>query len=111
MFAGRKAQEGEHWFGDMSSFKKVKDRLSGCHPFAWYLRRFKVVYEDAGLIPPSIFMIKEEQSGKCFFYQGQAGTSGFGKEGVVLADCDPGNHRFFWHLGNRRVKDGKCCSG
>lgn len=110
-FASRKAQGGEHWFGDMSTFQKVKDRLQGCRPFAWYLRRFKVVYEDAGIIPNEIFMIKEETSGLCILFQGQAGTSGQGKEGVVLAPCDQNNHRFFWHLGNRAPKNDKCCSG
>jgi len=97
--------------GDMSNFQKVKDRLNGCRPFAWYLRRFKVVYEDAGLLPPEIFMIRDEFSKKCLLYQGPAGTSGSGREGVVLADCDENNHRFFWHLGNRDPTTHKCCSG
>ena len=44
----------------MSTFNNVRKRLNGCRPFAWYLKRFKVVYEDAGLIPPEIFMIREE---------------------------------------------------
>jgi len=110
-FANRKASEGEHWYGDMSTFQKVKDSLQGCRPFAWYLRRFKVVYEDAGIIPKEIFMIREETSGWCLLFQGQAGTSGAGKEGVVLAPCEPGNHRFYWHLGNRSPKTGRCCSG
>ena len=47
---------------DMSTFNNVKKRLNGCRPFAWYLKRFKVVYEDAGLIPPEIFMIREDGS-------------------------------------------------
>jgi len=110
-FASRKAAGGEHWYGGMETFQKVKDRLSGCRHFAWYIRRFKTIYEDAGLVPASTFMIREETSGLCLRYQGQAGTSGFGKEGVVLEPCDAGNDRFFWHLGNRRQKDGRCCSG
>ena len=44
---------------DMSTFDSVRKRLNGCRPFAWYLKRFKAVYEDAGLIPPEIFMIRE----------------------------------------------------
>ena len=97
---------------DMSTFNNVKKRLNGCRPFAWYLKRFKVVYEDAGLIPPEIFMIREdaafasfgtpwnpekwscsfhaqhrtsqpeEQSGLCLRFMGGAGTSGSGSEGV-----------------------------
>lgn len=110
-FASRKAQGGEHWFGDMSNFQKVKDNLQGCRPFAWYLKRFKAVYEDAGLLPKDIYMMREETTGKCLFFQGQAGTSGNGREGVTLQDCDASNHRFYWHPGNRSPKNGKCCSG
>eukprot|EP00437_Effrenium_voratum_P027972 CAMPEP_0181399928 /NCGR_PEP_ID=MMETSP1110-20121109/1852_1 /TAXON_ID=174948 /ORGANISM="Symbiodinium sp., Strain CCMP421" /LENGTH=667 /DNA_ID=CAMNT_0023522011 /DNA_START=177 /DNA_END=2177 /DNA_ORIENTATION=- len=110
-FAHRRASGGPDWFGDMSTFNNVKKRLSGCRPFAWYLKRFKVVYEDAGLIPPEIFMIREEQSGLCLHFMGGAGTSGSGSEGVRLAQCDDTNHRYFWHLGNRNRKSKKCCSG
>lgn len=110
-FAHRKSSGGANWFGDMSTFNNVKKRLNGCRPFAWYLKRFKVVYEDAGLIPPEIFMIREEQSGLCLRYMGGAGTSGSGSEGVRLENCDQNNHRFFWHLGNRNKKTKKCCSG
>lgn len=111
MFQSRKSMGGDQWYGDMNNFQKVKDRLAGCHPFAWYLKRFKTVYEDAGLLPKDIFMIREESSGLCLRFQGQAGTSGSGREGVVLEPCDAGNHRFFWHPGNRSPKTEKCCSG
>jgi len=110
-FKSRKDRGGPGWLGDMSSFQKVKDRLNGCRPFSWYLRRFKVVYEDAGLIPPDIFMIREESSGKCLRYLGGASTSGAGREGVKLAPCDEKNDRMFWHLGNRNSRTKKCCGG
>lgn len=109
-FASRK-RSSEGWLGDMSNFQKVKDRLQGCRPFAWYLRRFKAVYEDAGIIPSEIFMLREAQTGKCLLFQGPAGTSGDGREGVVLAACDAKNHRFFWHVGNRHESTRTCCSG
>lgn len=54
---------------DMSTFENVRKRLNGCRPFAWYLKRFKAVYEDAGLIPPEIFMIREDSS---FFFSGKS---------------------------------------
>eukprot|EP00930_Biecheleria_cincta_P027006 TRINITY_DN18980_c0_g1_i1.p1 TRINITY_DN18980_c0_g1~~TRINITY_DN18980_c0_g1_i1.p1 ORF type:complete len:775 (-),score=134.67 TRINITY_DN18980_c0_g1_i1:824-3148(-) len=111
MFYQRKTSGGAEWIGDMSTFQKVRDRLNGCRPFAWYLKRFKVVYEDAGLVPQQIFMIKEEQSGKCMLFMGHAGTSGSGSEGVMLSACDENNPRFFWHLGNRNRRTHKCCSG
>jgi len=95
----------------MSTFQKVKDRLSGCRPFAWYLRRFKAIYEDGGIVPPEIFMIREEKSGKCLHFKGHAGTSGSGHETVQLDACNPDNNLFFWHLGNVNRKTGRCCSG
>lgn len=110
-FKSRKDQGGENWFGDMSNFQKVKDRLGGCRPFAWYLRRFKSIYEDGGIIPPDIFMIREEKTGKCLQFQGHAGTSGAGKESVALRSCNPENPRNFWHLGNVNRRSGGCCSG
>ncbi|CAK9020281.1 Putative polypeptide N-acetylgalactosaminyltransferase 11 (pp-GaNTase 11) (Protein-UDP acetylgalactosaminyltransferase 11) (UDP-GalNAc:polypeptide N-acetylgalactosaminyltransferase 11) [Durusdinium trenchii] len=110
-FANRKAHGGPNWYGDMTTFENVRKRLNGCRPFAWYLKRFKAVYEDAGLIPPEIFMIREEQSGLCLRFLGPAGTSGQGTEGVQLEQCDESNHRFFWHVGNRDRKSKKCCSG
>mmetsp|Transcript_72514 Transcript_72514/g.172898 ORF Transcript_72514/g.172898 Transcript_72514/m.172898 type:complete len:761 (+) Transcript_72514:90-2372(+) len=112
-FAQRK--RGYHgpgnWYGDMHHYAEVKKRLSGCRPFAWYIRRFKALYEDAGVVPESIFMLKEDRSGKCLLFMGSAGTSGSGREGVRLADCDENNDRFFWHLANRNKRNGKCCSG
>jgi len=110
-FANRKRSSGDHWFGDMGHFQKVKDRLAGCRPFAWYLRRFKAVYEDGGILPPEVFMLREETSGKCLLFQGRAGTSGSGRDGIKFANCDENNHRFFWHLGNVNHNTGSCCSG
>lgn len=110
-FASREKGGGDKWYGDMSHYDEVKKRLNGCRPFAWYLRRFSKVYEDAGIIPTEIFMIREMKSGKCLLFQGRAGTSGSGRESVVLATCDSSNDRFFWHLGNVDRKTTKCCSG
>lgn len=99
------------WYGDLSNFQEVKNRLGGCRPFAWFLKRFRKVYEDGGILPSEIFMIREEQSGKCLHFQGRAGTSGTGKEGVDLQPCNDGDDRFFWHLGNLNLNTGDCCSG
>jgi len=110
-FKSRKDMGGPNWFGDMSHFQKVKDKLQGCRPFAWYLRRFKTVYEDAGLIPSKIYQMREEASGLCLWFQGPAGTSGQGREGIVLKPCNKEDDRTFWHLGNRNPATNKCCSG
>jgi len=110
-FKSRQDSGGPNWFGDMSTFQKVKDRLGGCRPFAWYLRRFKAVYEDGGILPPDMFMMKDENSGKCLQFMGHAGTSGAGREQVKLSSCNEENPRFFWHLGNVNRRTGACCSG
>lgn len=103
-------QRGNNWYGDISNIKAVGDRLK-CRPYAWFLRRFRIIYEDAGMIPKEIFMIKETQSEKCLTYTGHAGTSGNGFGAADMRQCNSADHRQFWHLGNRESSSGKCCSG
>lgn len=110
-FKHRLGGHGGQWYGDMSHFDQVKSRLQGCRPFAWYLRRFSGIYLDAGIVPPEIFMLKEAHTGLCLHFMGSAGTSSQGKEGVDLKECNPNDDRFYWHLGNRAPKTGRCCSG
>mmetsp|Transcript_44527 Transcript_44527/g.83521 ORF Transcript_44527/g.83521 Transcript_44527/m.83521 type:complete len:747 (+) Transcript_44527:170-2410(+) len=106
------AHHRKEWVGDLSNFQQVKDRLSGCRPFAWFLRRFKDLYEDGGLVPDEIFMLKEGASGKCLRYQRNAGTSSDGKGTASLEECDYKDHRFYWHHANKDSRNkGKCCSG
>jgi len=103
--------DGSPWYGDLGDFQTVRGRLGGCRSFAWFLRRFSDIYEDGGLLPPEVFMLREERSGKCLWFQGQAGTSGSGQEGASLEHCNEQDDRFFWHLGNANRRSGKCCSG
>jgi len=103
--------DGSPWYGDLGDFQKVRDRLAGCRSFAWFLKRFHDIYEDGGLLPPEVFMLREEKSGKCLWFQGHAGTSGSGQEGAALEPCNEQDDRFFWHLGNADRRTGKCCSG
>mmetsp|Transcript_60351 Transcript_60351/g.155528 ORF Transcript_60351/g.155528 Transcript_60351/m.155528 type:complete len:790 (-) Transcript_60351:21-2390(-) len=100
------------WYGDLSNIIAIKDRLK-CRPFAWFLRRFKSIYEDAGLIPGEVFMLKEESTGKCLKFEGSAGTAGGGVGQAGLYHCgDKDDHQFWWHLGNKSPrKGGACCSG
>jgi len=100
---------GVPWYGSLDNMHAIRDRLK-CRPFSWYLRRFKDVFEDAGLIPQEVFMIHEESSGKCLRYRGQAGTSGNGFGLAQLSECDKDDHRVYWHLGNKG-KGKQCCSG
>lgn len=106
------AHHRKEWVGDLSNFQHVKDRLSGCRPFAWFLRRFKDLYEDGGLVPDEIFMLREGASGKCLRYERKAGTSSDGKGTAALEECDYKDHRFYWHHANKDSRNnGKCCSG
>merc|ERR1712151_954875 len=59
---------------------------------------------------PEVFMLREESSTMCLRYMKHAGTSNDGYGSAALRPCDPSDHRFFWHLGNKGP-DGKCCSG
>jgi len=109
-FASRASWNGQPWYGDLSNILEVKDRLK-CRPFSWFLRRFKSIYEDAGLIPEQVFMLREGKTGRCLKYEGHAGTSGSGFGSAMLADCGAeADHRLFWHLGNKNRRDGRCCS-
>lgn len=99
------------WYGNLSNMLQIKDNLK-CRPFSWFLRRFKAIYEDAGLIPESVFMLREELSGKCLRFDGTAGTSGSGSGTATLSTCSPSTDaRLFWHLGNKNKMSGRCCDG
>eukprot|EP00927_Polykrikos_kofoidii_P079054 TRINITY_DN75846_c0_g1_i1.p1 TRINITY_DN75846_c0_g1~~TRINITY_DN75846_c0_g1_i1.p1 ORF type:complete len:792 (+),score=141.98 TRINITY_DN75846_c0_g1_i1:93-2378(+) len=109
-FASHSQQGGEPWYGKLDEFENVKKRLGGCRSFAWFLRRFRSLYEQGGLLPLEIFMIKLDGTSLCLKYMGAAGTSGDGKGSVQLADCNARNDRFYWHRGNKG-RDGSCCGG
>jgi len=114
-FARRLANSdhGLPWYGNLSNILEVKERLK-CRPFSWFLKRFKHLYEDAGMIPKQVFMLREEKTGQCLRFEGGAGTSGSGFGTVGLAACSPEtDDRLFWHMGNakRTVNGLECCSG
>lgn len=111
-FANRQpTADGQPWYGSLDNFEEVKQGLQGCRSFAWFLRRFHKLYEDGGLIPAEIFMLQEESSSKCLWFQGHAGTSGAGQEGAALEACNEHDHRMFWHGGNMDTHTHQCCSG
>lgn len=49
-FDQSQASQTEPWYGNLDNILAVKDRLK-CRPLAWFFKRFKHIYEDAGLIP------------------------------------------------------------
>lgn len=109
----RRSHGSTPWYGDLSNILSTKERLK-CRPFSWFLRRFKSIYEDAGMIPKEIFMLKDAKSNLCLKYLGSAGTAGSGTGKAKLVACEPDtDHRLFWHLGNKksRSRGGGCCTG
>jgi len=101
------------WYGDLSNLYETQDRLK-CRPMAWFLRRFKHIYEDSGMIPEKTFMMKHQESGKCLTFSGNAGAASCPDFfcHTPLADCDESNDRQYWHLGNKDPSnDGECCNG
>ncbi|CAJ1451033.1 unnamed protein product [Effrenium voratum] len=101
--------DGTPWYGNLDNILEVKKRLK-CKSFAWFMHRFKHVYEDGGLIPKETFTIRPENNrGQCLTYEGGAGTSPNGRGGAVLRPCD-GSERQKWHGANRAAGSG-CCSG
>ncbi|CAE8645738.1 unnamed protein product, partial [Polarella glacialis] len=111
--------DGSPWYGNLENINEVRDRLQ-CKPFAWFMHRFKHVYQDGGLIPPETFAIRSRGSSRgssssslCLTFTGQAGTSQDGKGFAVLRECNPDDERQRWHGANRdtEIKGQPCCSG
>eukprot|EP00929_Paragymnodinium_shiwhaense_P012807 TRINITY_DN120700_c0_g1_i1.p1 TRINITY_DN120700_c0_g1~~TRINITY_DN120700_c0_g1_i1.p1 ORF type:complete len:784 (+),score=97.92 TRINITY_DN120700_c0_g1_i1:352-2352(+) len=107
-FRQRRAN-GWSWYGNVSNIHAVKEKLS-CRPFTWFLRRFKNIYENAGLLPESVFMIEEEVSQSCLTYDCYAGSSVTAGCTADLRPCDPKDDRQYWHESNT-CPIGRCCSG
>eukprot|EP00928_Gymnodinium_smaydae_P014913 TRINITY_DN15474_c0_g1_i1.p1 TRINITY_DN15474_c0_g1~~TRINITY_DN15474_c0_g1_i1.p1 ORF type:complete len:669 (-),score=116.17 TRINITY_DN15474_c0_g1_i1:65-2071(-) len=105
----REDVNGEPWYGNISNILDVKKRL-GCRPFPWFLRRFRHIYEDAGLIPKEVFMLRDASTGKCLRYLGDEGTAGNGWGAAKLSKCDPSKGSNFWHVANPNRR-GTCCAG
>ncbi|CAE7947644.1 Pgant2 [Symbiodinium sp. KB8] len=107
----RRNADGTPWYGNLDNILEVKTRL-GCKSFAWFMNRFKHVYEDGGLIPAETFRI-ERDGGRCLTYEGGAGTSPDGKGTAVLRPCSSSDERQRWHGANKDLsQSGKsCCSG
>lgn len=107
----RRGPDGGPWYGDIGNILEVRQRLK-CRSFAWFMHRFKHVYEDGGLIPAETFGIRAVADGQCLTYEGQPGTSPNGYGRAVLRPCEPGSERQRWHVANRDMsRQGQCCSG
>lgn len=85
---------------DVSNIQSVKDRLK-CKDFSYFIDRFHKVYHWGGLLPSSVFHIRDAVSGMCIQRKGE--------EDLIITQCSDDNAGQLWHRSNR---DGdKCCSG
>jgi len=104
--------QADGW-GDTNNMLNVKQRLQ-CKSFAWFMHRFRNVYEDGGLLPAETFRLRETRNNMCLTYQGKAGTSASGQGKVAMMPCGSDDHRQRWHGANRLdgwSPDSRCCSG
>jgi len=106
---------------DPEVYSEVRKRLK-CKPFAWYLWRFRDIYEEAGLVPASTFQLRHRVSDMCLTFGGPPGAHPQGRDSVSLRPCGElvetdrwsgGNpHAQRWHSANKDPDDsGRCCSG
>jgi len=109
---GRLSPTGGPWYGDVDNILAVKRRLN-CKSFAWFMHRFKDIYEEGGLIPRETYILKATGRDLCLTYDGQAGTNPQGHGIAELRPCEEGNDRQRWHGANRdrNAPDQACCGG
>ena len=86
---------------DISGITTVNKDLN-CKPFAWFLKRFKGVYFDGGLLPDKVFHLRDEFSGLCLERHDD--------DIIHLNECQQTSSGQIWHRANQN-KDGLCCSG
>eukprot|EP00927_Polykrikos_kofoidii_P001569 TRINITY_DN10598_c0_g2_i2.p1 TRINITY_DN10598_c0_g2~~TRINITY_DN10598_c0_g2_i2.p1 ORF type:complete len:592 (+),score=95.92 TRINITY_DN10598_c0_g2_i2:227-2002(+) len=85
---------------DVSNYDEVKKRLQ-CKPFAYFLHRFRKVYQKGNVLPDLIFRLRSKKTGRCISPA---------QHGFKMVQC---NHAGFFHLSNQnQEKKGLgCCSG
>ena len=82
--------------------------------FEWYLRRFKYIYRDAGVLPVKTWQLRDEASGLCLGIKDRTwGNAKAPRAEVSLLPCEQErtrNSMQWWQRSNRH-DNGKCCSG
>ncbi|KAH8046301.1 N-acetylgalactosaminyltransferase 7 [Aureococcus anophagefferens] len=100
----------------------IESRMATCNDGApaasleWYLRRFKYVYRDGGVLPAKTFQLRHEASGLCLGLAGRTwGSAAKPRDTVRLLACKGvferrRNSLVWWHRSNRN-DEGECCAG
>jgi GT2 family glycosyltransferase len=90
---------------DISSILAVKERMK-CKPFQWFLDKFSGVYRDGGVLPSTVFRIRDTRANLCI---ARRSTTNRQEHGIVAAQCSVDDPMQLWHRGNRN--ESQCCSG
>jgi polypeptide N-acetylgalactosaminyltransferase len=106
----------KRWKGSELDTSSITDSFSDlkCENFEWYLKRFKYIYRDAGVLPASVFQIAAShiQGTPLCLELKTLGWTNFGhSDELILKECaethtEPKSQ--WWH-GSNRLKDGSCC--
>jgi hypothetical protein len=106
----------KRWQGQALDTSSITDSFADlkCENFEWYLKRFKYIYRDAGVLPSEVFQIasvENEGSPLCLELK-TLGWTNFGhNDEIVLKECTDthSNPKSQWWHGSNRLKDGSCC--
>ena len=108
----------KRWRGQDLDTSSITDGFSDlkCENFEWYLKRFKYIYRDGGVLPSEVFQIaavEAEGSPQCLELK-TLGWTNFGhNDEIVLKECSDDHTKSqsqWWH-GSNRLQDGSCCGG
>lgn len=91
--------------GSLDNIEYYRKKLN-CKGFDYYLNKFKDFYIDTGLVPTSVFNLREKHSGLCMSLKLHDGKPG----SFNLAPCSAGSELQRFHEANM-AKSRKCCSG
>lgn len=83
---------------DVSETTERKRQLN-CKPFAFFLHRFRHIYDDGGILPTQVFSFRSKSHNGCIHRSASAWTVGSCRKAAKF------------HFANRQKHTGKCCSG
>ena len=106
----------KRWRGLELDTSSITDSLSElkCENFEWYLKRFKYIYRDAGVLPSEVFQIAPVQgdgSELCLELKSLGWTNFGNNDEIALKKCEDTHTEpksQWWHRSGR-LDDGSCC--
>jgi hypothetical protein len=104
-FVSRNGKPPSEALPDISSILEVKERMQ-CKPFQWFLDKFSGVYRDGGVLPETVFRIRDTNTNLCL---ARRSTKNRQEHRIVASQCSVDDPMQIWHRANR--KGSECCSG